>query len=205
MVSLPKLNLNLALRVLNPYLCMFISTDNNKMSGHCPCAWLTSPGLQRLQAPCIPPGPSSQLALAELMLAAKKNKISQESGPPASICWEKSNRKDTDGEISLSTSWKATSCRDLLSSGYCLLLSVSLSGPGSDEVSVLAPSAHLWPLSPSHGSPTLRELDNWPLGKGEVGRGRPEAQRAWLDPALRQHNTTSPLCFSVEDHTPLQC
>lgn len=204
MVSPPKLNLNLALRVLNPYLCMFTSTDNNKMSGLSLCL---------ANFPWPPKTPSPMHATRSILTTGtcwagagsqKKKKISQESGPPASICWEKSNRKDTDGEISLSTSWKATSCRDLLSSGYSLL-SVSLSGPGSDEVGVLAPSAHLWPLSPSHGSPTPREFDNWLLGKGEVGRGRPEAQRAWLDPALRQHYTISPLCFSVEDHTPLQC
>ena len=73
-VSPPKLNLKLALRVLNPYLCMFISTDNNRMSGHCPCAWLTSTGFRRLQAPRMPPGLSSHLALAELVLAAKTKK-----------------------------------------------------------------------------------------------------------------------------------
>lgn len=80
MVSPPKLSPNLALRVLNPYLCMFISTDNNKMSGHCPCAWLTSPGLRRLQAPRMPSGPSSQLAVAELVLPAKTIKYLRSLG-----------------------------------------------------------------------------------------------------------------------------
>lgn len=113
---------------------------------------------------------SSQLARAEALLATSKNF----SGVWANKLYVlgHSIRKHTADEIHLSTSWKATSCQELLGSGYRPLPSVSLPGPRGDEVSLLALPAHLWPLRSAHSSPTPSEVGDWPLRRGQVRMGR---------------------------------
>lgn len=156
-----KVSLHLAFCVLYPCSCNLIPTDNRSGSGHCHYPGFTFPGLCRHQAPHMSWSPTSHLAPAGLVLAASKNLsgLGHERLRPG--------RAPVPAALGKTQVIKFT-CLPPQShilpgpsdSGYRPLLSISLSGPGGDEVSLLAPPAHLWPLSSDHSSPTQREIND---------------------------------------------